>query len=275
MRTYSHPDYPNLHIVDNCPTIVHPHTGVEYPVTTYSQLIRARHTDELYDDVYTDTITDEYRYRASYPAYEPLQSTDIQCIIGARILRNTDRTVHGYTYKPIPRTRCYNYQRRIISNGWYGHDYRYVHKGRDNDLRQIEYDPVLSVVYITKQDGLINHDIYFRWCKETGLPFPEDLIHTPISHDRALSNVRSVSVGTKSSYDELGLIDSIRKKRTFMWALPFIKDGIRNIDYSDIKVFNRIPKSSYNRAWTISTYTKLAERRNKRARDRRKQIRKV
>ena len=161
-----------------------------------------------------------------------------------------------------------SYEGNLIPRNYYGpevEDAAYLRATKD----------ILSVVYLTKCDGVINHDIYFRWCKETSLPFPEDLIHTPSDEDRSLSSVKSISQSSKSSYTALGLIDSIRKKRTFLWSVPFIKDGVKNITKQDIKVFNRIPKSSYQRPWTISTYNKLAERRLRRARNKHKRLRNV
>lgn len=268
MKTYSHPNYEGLHIVDNCPVITHDHTGLGYKVHTLSQLMYLRHIRafESQDSIFRDQV--DYGSTTHSGPPRKLTKQDSQCIIGARLIPGNQHISSQYTYKSIPNTNCYNYEASLLPRGYYG-------PAVNPNLHTYAYNDMLSVVYLTKCDGLINHDVYFRWCKETSLPFPEDLVHTPSNQDKALSSIKDIAQCSKNSYHELGIIDSIRKKRTFLWAVPFIKDRIKNIDKQDIKVFNRIPKSSYQRPWTISTYTKLAERRERRARNKHKQVRNV
>jgi len=120
---------------------------------------------------------------------------------------------------------------------------------------------VLSVVYITRQDGMINHDIYYSWCKETKLAFPEDLKHTELKNDKALSNIimdRSI----KNKHNNLSVIDSIRNKKEYVWYLPFDKWMM----FSAGNVFSRPHKSSYKKPKGISTWKKRKIARRKETR---------
>ena len=161
-----------------------------------------------------------------------LASDDIQCILGMRII-----DINNTKDKYYPKNHLY-YHSNLTSSliGAFG---------------RIENNTVLSVVYITRKDGKINHDIYYSWCKETRLAFPEDLKHTTLENDIALSDKR-MDKSIKSKHDTLSVIDSIRNKKEYIWYLPVDKWLTEKNGHT----FSRPHKSSYKRPKTISTWQK-------------------
>jgi len=273
----SNPDYRNLHYAGICPIILHEETGVTFPVVTLSQYNKLMYASDIPGNCIQLEHPD-FGYDIPLPKYEHVKKTDVQCIVGARIM--TSASYSNYTHLNIhnlKQTYYWDYRENMISSniGYVRHPNETVTmnwKTRDNRdfiYREKGYK-YLSVMYITRKDGLINHDIYFRWCHETGLPFPEDMVHTSENLDVALSTIKGIGHSMKSSYSALGIIDSIRKKKVYPWAIPYISGTKKNIKKEDIKVFSRMSKSSAKRPWTIMTYTKRLDRRLRRARNRHK-----
>ena len=172
-----------------------------------------------------------------------LKQDDIQCILGMKIISIKDNDDKYYN-RGVATNLIYH--SNLTSN--------FIGSGLLNTT-------VLSVVYITRQDGMINHDIYYSWCKETKLAFPEDLKHTELKNDKALSNIimdRSI----KNKHNNLSVIDSIRNKKEYVWYLPFDKWMM----FSAGNVFSRPHKSSYKKPKGISTWKKRKIARRKETR---------
>lgn len=274
----SNPNYLNLHYAGTCPTARHEETGVTFPIVTLSQYNKLMYISDI-PGTCIDLKHPNFNYDMPIPKYERVKKTDVQCIVGARVM--TAGSHYNYTHLRIHNLKTdyyWDYKQNMIpgNTGYVRHPNESLtcswrsKSNRDVFIYREKGYKYLSVMYITRKNGLINHDIYFRWCHETGLPFPEDMVHTSEDLDVALSTIKGIGHSMKSSYSALGIIDSIRKKKVYPWAIPFISDEKKNIKKKDIKVFSRMSKSSANRPWTIMTYTKRLDRRLKRARNRHK-----
>lgn len=152
--------------------------------------------------------------------------TDIQCIIGCKLIPsdmfrlNKDQSQDAY--------------RRIQGYGEYKpEDILNAEVGK----RDYHGKYWLSVVYVGRKDGDINNDIYLRWCNETKLPFPDDLIHTPLKDDRTwsdeclnLNEKKPLTTGIPS----LCLITSEIRKG--LCGLFHLISGVTQIIYKDLQV---------------------------------------
>lgn len=174
--------------------------------------------------------------------------TDIQCIIGCKLIPsdmfrlNKDQSQDAY--------------RRIQGYGEYKpEDILNAEVGK----RDYHGKYWLSVVYVGRKDGDINNDIYLRWCNETKLPFPDDLIHTPLKDDRTWSDECLNLNEKKASYygHSISMFDYFRNKKRFMWFIPFNKWG--NTDY--LQGFTSVFKSKYSQPSKINTWKKRRQRR--------------
>lgn len=194
----------------------------------------------------------------AYPqvVYKPetLEPNDIQCIVGAKVIRlpNNKEQYNGFQgggdYYHLRGYIGIEAQMAQNVRGWE------LFAGRE----------VLSVVYISRKDGLINHDIYYTWCKETGLPFPEQLKHTSLNNDCS-NTYKVLNLQIKNKHNYLSVIDSIRNKKVYTWQVPY-----DNKDKEATKIFSRPSKSRYDRHWQIDSYKKRRLRRLRREENRHK-----
>ena len=255
--------YPNLTVMGSPITITD--EDITRKFITASSLLRYllnQRSDYYNSNPHPDRVFEKighnYKtYRDYTPRYNLVKpdrpkKDDIQCIVGAKVIRLTN----NYVSKNIPDSFCHSYESYMLPT--------YIQRVVNNKTSGPESRKFLSVIYIHRKDGTINHDVYFRWCKETSLPFPDDLIHTEYDIDENLSGNKNLDRGTKAHYTELGLIDSIRHKKRFLWCIPFMNNRTRNINRDNIKMFSKMSKSSAKRPWTIDTYAKRKQRRDKR-----------
>lgn len=190
-----------------------------------------KYCDEAYGSV-------EY-WKYTRPA---LEDTDIQCILGVKV---------------IPLTNVTEWDNRPHNN-----DVQIPHvmsesttKIRGESSSSVK---VLSVIYISRKDGRICNDIYPTWCAETGLPFPEQLKHTALEDDVALSE-QKLPAGTKNYFRQgyLSLFDCFRNKKIFGWFLPVTEWGYKKA----FKIFKSAYKTSYKNPRKLNTWKRRRERR--------------
>jgi|TARA_B110000263_G_scaffold79395_1_gene69355 hypothetical protein len=183
-----------------------------------------------------------------------LKDTDIQCMLGCRVVKlekniNYDDGVHRHgqsmSASQIPskitaQTQVPYYQRK------------------SNHFLDSKEGLALSVVYLSRKDGKICNDIYTTWCHETGLPFPDQLKHTALEDDVAMSEQKH-RAGTKSYFQEgyLSLFDVFRNKKILGWFLPFSTWGTRQ----GFKTFKSAFKTTYLRPRKLNTWKRRRERR--------------
>ncbi len=172
---------------------------------------------------------------------------DIQCIIGCKLIPKT-----MFKFNQEQSQDAY---RRLQDFGEYKPD-NILNSALDGNDYQGKY--WLSVVYISRKDGNINNDIYLRWCNETKLPFPDDMIHTPLKDDRTWSDECLNLTEKKAGYygHTLSMFDYFRNKKKFMWFIPFNKWG--NTDY--LQGFTGVYKSRYSQPSKINTWKKRRQR---------------
>ena len=175
-----------------------------------------------YESKYGDRY---YRWRVYFKP-ETIQSDDVQCVVGMKLMDNTRRGNRPY------------------------HNYLHV----PHNISGVEgyTDMQMSVVYISRQDGKLCNDTYLMYCEETKLLFPEQLKHTSLKNDVAWSEQNIMNV-LKSRYDhDLCLFDAFRRKKEFVWFVP-------NTDWDNeqsMHVFTPPQKSTYKRPKGISTWRK-------------------
>ena len=181
----------------------------------------------------------KYHVRPKTPRHD-----DIQCILGVKIV-SAETARSGKT--------PYHVDRDVEFPREFGYTLcRYRYKQSASEPRT-----VMSVVYISRSDGKLCNDIFYVWCDETKLPFPEQLIHTTAENDVALSGKPMKPDEKRRSGGHLQHMDYARNKKKFNWFLPVSKWG----DYSSLRTFTSPYKSSYKKPKTISTYRKRRERR--------------
>ena len=185
-------------------------------------------------------------YLGMHVLYKPeqLKADDIQCIVGAKVIQLSDNKYAGNGWR-APSKYEYLQSHTNVESFMTSHA---INRSRN----------VLSVVYISRKDGLINHDIYYRWCKETKLPFPEQLKHTSLDNDCS-NTYKVLNLSIKNKHNALSCIDSIRNKKVYTWQIPFDDKS-----KTATKIFTRPSKSRYDRYWQIDTYKKRRLRRLRR-----------
>ena len=177
-----------------------------------------------------------WEYTQSLP-----KDTDVQCILVAKVINAhtgvdwNDRPHHQDVQIPNDMTEMTDIPRLQSARG-----------------------KVLSVIYISRKDGRICNDMYPTWCAETGLPFPEQLKHTALEDDVALSEVK-LPAGVKNYFQSgyLSLFDCFRNKKIFGWFLPVTQWGTK----SAFKVFKSAYKTSYKKPRKLNTWRQRRERR--------------
>ena len=231
------------------------HTGVSknhrYKPTRTYEIINKKPSVEKHWIKAEDFSNIRNHHRQSYEieySYHPpkIKATDIQCIVGTKVLDSDDSYRRDYS---LPQSIYDMFGLESMGNVNIDHYSRY----------NSQPNKVLSVVYISRKDGQLCHDIYYRWCKETQLPFPEDMKHTSEDNDIAWSNAKiSPSIkGGNNSDSRLSLFDLCRNKKEFKWTIPFSKLG----DSEHLKAYTSTFKSSYKKPSSINTWRKRRERR--------------
>ena len=160
---------------------------------------------------------------------EKIQSDDIQCVLGMKIVNNT--TSYG-------KARPYHPKLEVPHH-------------RHPQTR----DTIMSVVYISRQDGKLCCDSYLMYCEETKLLFPEQLKHTNLRNDIAWSeqNILSTIKTPATPYNSnLSLFDAVRRKKAFVWFVPSTKWDTPETMHE----FTHAYKSTYKKPNSISTWRK-------------------
>ena len=114
-------------------------------------------------------------------------------------------------------------------------------------------DTIMSVVYISRQDGKLCCDSYLLYCEETKLLFPEQLKHTSLKNDVAWSEQNIInSLKTHVDMSNLSLFDAVRRKKAFIWFIPSTKWNTAETMHE----FTHAHKSTYKKPNSISTWRK-------------------
>ena len=176
-----------------------------------------------------------------------VKANDIQCILGIRKIRVGTR---NYYDSGLPQHATLQIPYMVTEQS--GIPYRLL-----QTLPEIAGE-CLSIVYISRKDGRICNDIFHTWCAETGLPFPDQLIHTALVNDVALSE-QKLSAGTKSYYYNgyLSMFDCFRNKKIFGWFLRFKDWGKKNV----FRVVKSAYKTTYKKPKQLHTWKRRRERR--------------
>lgn len=166
---------------------------------------------------------------------------DVQCIVGIRIL-----DTHAYKKKYIKNNDIPEPSK----------PYNCIYPFNRDQMRK-----VMSVVYISRQDGRLCHDTFTNWCEETKLPFPEQLKHTALENDVCMVDkpMKPSIKSNRNHHIQWSDFDRFRNAKQFAWYLPFDKWG----EQGNKRVFNKPHKSSYKKPKQISTYRSRRERRAK------------
>lgn len=158
---------------------------------------------------------------------EKIQHDDVQCVLGMKILDNTTSYAGNRPY----------------------HSKLSVPHHRHPQTR----DTIMSVVYISRQDGKLCCDSYLLYCEETKLLFPEQLKHTSLRNDVAWSEQNIInSLKTHVDMSNLSLFDAVRRKKAFLWFVPSTKWDTAETMHE----FTHAHKSTYKKPNSISTWRK-------------------
>ena len=211
--------------------------------STCPESIEIKKRVSLRNSEYYGTAGDFWKF-----TQDDLKDTDIQCILGIRKVDLEKRI----DYQDRPDSSV------VPDNCQIPHDVteqtsKPYHLNNPNGKAEC-----LSIIYISRKDGKLCNDIFHTWCAETGLPFPEQLKHTALIDDCALSEVKHVA-GIKNYFSSgwLSLFDVFRHKKLYGWYLPFSQWGTRKA----FKALRSAFKTSYKRPKKLNTWRQRRTRR--------------